>query len=180
MSTRGKESLRCWVMLLHHTPLISLRPRASRSKLSSSQVVPTVKPSNTATNTPSGGRITRNRCHTIDNMSLFALRCSLLCQRGISTRKLKIYTIDGSMHSAKHECNTVITAPRRHKHPSSIANRPSDGAVTLNINAEFNLTAVNPIIECISRDLVPEYCHSLGSSAVYTGPPSFVQSLPGR
>jgi hypothetical protein len=52
----------------------------------------------------------------------------------------------------------MIIAPRRHLHPSSGANRPSDVAVTVNFNAEFNLMPVNPIIECISRDLVPEYC----------------------
>jgi len=40
--------------------------------------------------------------------------------------------------------------------------------------------AVNPIIECFSRDLVPKYCHSLELSAVYTAPPFFVESLPGR
>jgi len=72
--------------------------------------------------------------------------------------KLKIYTIDGSMYCAKNECNTMIIAPRRHQHRSSRANRPSDVAVTVNFNAEFNLMPVNPIIECFSRDLVPEYC----------------------
>jgi len=39
--------------------------------------------------------------------------------------------------------------------------------------------AVDPIIECFSRDLVPEYCHSSESSAVYTAPPFPVESLPG-
>jgi len=48
----------------------------------------------------------------------------------------------------------MITVPRRHKHPSSGANRTSDVGVTANINAEFNLMAVNPIIECYS-----EGCH---------------------
>jgi len=38
---------------------------------------------------------------------------------------------------------------------------------------------VNPIIECSSRDLVPEYSHSSESSAVYTAPPTCVESLPG-
>jgi hypothetical protein len=47
---------------------------------------------------------------------------------------------------------------KRHQHPSSGANRPSDVAVTVNFNAEFNLKPVNPLIECFSRDLVPEYC----------------------
>jgi len=42
------------------------------------------------------------------------------------------------------------------------------------------MMAVDPRIECFSRDLVPEYCHSLESSAVYTVPPSFVKSLPGH
>jgi hypothetical protein len=39
---------------------------------------------------------------------------------------------------------------------------------------------VNPIIECFSRDLVPENCHGLQSSAVYTAPPISVESLQGR
>ena len=98
----------------------------------------------------------------------------------ITNRKLKIYTIDGSMYCAKNECNTLITVPRRHKHPSSGANRPSDIGVTVNINAEFNLMALNPIIECFSRDLVTEYCQGLESSTVYTAPPLFVETHPGR
>jgi len=40
--------------------------------------------------------------------------------------------------------------------------------------------AVNPIIQCVARDLMPKYGHSLESSAVYTVPPFFVESLPGR
>jgi len=40
--------------------------------------------------------------------------------------------------------------------------------------------AVNPIIECFWRDLVPEYCQGLKSSAVYTAPPFFVESVHGR
>ena len=39
---------------------------------------------------------------------------------------------------------------------------------------------INPIIEYYSRDLVPEYCQGRESSAVYTLPPSFVESLPGH
>jgi len=39
--------------------------------------------------------------------------------------------------------------------------------------------AVDPIIECFSRDLIPEYCKGLESSAVYTAPPFFVESLHG-
>jgi hypothetical protein len=58
----------------------------------------------------------------------------------ISTRKLKIYTIDGSKYCAKNGCNTMIIAPKWHKHPSSGANRPPEVAVTVNINAEFNLS----------------------------------------
>jgi len=53
----------------------------------------------------------------------------------------------------------MIMAPRRHKHPSSSANIPSNFAVTLNFNAEFDLLTVNPIIEGFSGDLIPEYCH---------------------
>ena len=51
-----EESLRLLALLLHHTPPLPLRPVASRSKLSSAQVVPTVQPSNTRTNTLSGGK----------------------------------------------------------------------------------------------------------------------------
>jgi hypothetical protein len=40
--------------------------------------------------------------------------------------------------------------------------------------------AVSSIIECFSRNRVPEYCQSLESSAVYTAPPFFVESLHGR
>jgi len=39
--------------------------------------------------------------------------------------------------------------------------------------------AVDPIIECFSKVLVPEYCHGSESSAVDTAPPFFVESLPG-
>jgi len=40
--------------------------------------------------------------------------------------------------------------------------------------------AVNPIIEWFWRDLVPEYCQGLESSAVYTAPPFFVESVQGH
>jgi hypothetical protein len=42
----------------------------------------------------------------------------------------------------KNECNTMIIAPRRHKHPSSGDNGSSDVAVTVNNNAEFNLSII--------------------------------------
>jgi len=97
----------------------------------------------------------------------------------ISTPNLKIYTIGGSKYCAKIECNSMIMAPRRHQHPLRGANRPFDIAVTVNINAEFNLMAVNPIIELFWRDLVPEYCPGLEFSAVYNAPPFIVESLLG-
>jgi len=56
--------------------------------------------------------------------------------------KLKIYPIDGLKYCANNECNTRIMAPRRLKHPSSGENRPSDVAVTVNSNAEFNLSLI--------------------------------------
>ena len=40
--------------------------------------------------------------------------------------------------------------------------------------------AVDAMIECFSKDLIPEYCHGLESSAVYTAPPYLVESLHGR
>jgi hypothetical protein len=70
--------------------------------------------------------------------------------------------------------------PRRLQHSSGGTNRPSDVAVTVNFNAEINLMAVNPIIECISRDLVTEECQGLESSRVYTVSPFFVESFHGR
>jgi len=51
----------------------------------------------------------------------------------------------------------MTTAPRRHKHPSSGANKPSDIGVTVNINDEFDLMSVNHIIGCFSRDVVTEF-----------------------
>jgi len=74
----------------------------------------------------------------------------------------------------------MITPRRRHKHPFSGWNRPSDVAVTVNIHAEINLLAVSHVIECFSRDLIPEYCQGLESSAVYTAPPFVVEFLLGR
>jgi len=49
--THGEDSLRREALCLHHTSYFLLRPRASRSEMSSSQVLATVQPSNTATNT---------------------------------------------------------------------------------------------------------------------------------
>ena len=74
----------------------------------------------------------------------------------------------------------MITTPRRYKHPSTGANKPSHFGVTVNINAEFNLMAVEPIIECCATDLVTECCQGLQSSVDYTSPPIFVGTLPGR
>jgi len=53
-----------------------------------------------------------------------------------------IYTIDGSKYCANNECDTMRIAPRRHKDFSSGANRLSDIDVTVNINAEFNLSLI--------------------------------------
>jgi len=49
---------------------------------------------------------------------------------------------DGLKYCAKNQCNMMIIMPRRHKHHSSGANRPSDIAVTVHINAEFNLSLI--------------------------------------
>jgi hypothetical protein len=56
--------------------------------------------------------------------------------------KLKMYTIDGSKYRAENKCHTMRIVPRKHKDPSSSAKRPSDVAVTVNINAEFNLSLI--------------------------------------
>jgi hypothetical protein len=53
-----------------------------------------------------------------------------------------ICTIDGLKYCAKNECNTMIIVPRRHKYPSSRADRASDVAITVNINTEFNLSLI--------------------------------------
>jgi hypothetical protein len=116
----------------------------------------------------------------LDNMSSFNFNCSLFCQCGILAGKLEIYTIDGSMYFAKNKCNTIIIAPRRQQHPSSCANRPSDGGVTVNFNAECNLMPVNPIIQYFSRDLLAEYCQGIEARAISTVPPLSVEYLHGR
>ena len=92
--------------------------------------------------TPSSGKSPHHRCHRMQNTSLFALGWFLLCQTGISTGKLKIYIIDFSENCAKNECNTMIIVPRRLKHPSCGENTPSDIAVTVNNNAEWNLSFI--------------------------------------
>jgi hypothetical protein len=74
----------------------------------------------------------------------------------------------------------MIIAPRRHRHPSSCANRPPDIAVTVNFNPQLSLLPGNPIIECCSKDLVPEYCQGFEASAVSNAPPVFIESLHGR
>jgi len=71
----GEESLWHWALLLPHKPLLQFRPCAFRSILSSFQVVPTVQPSNTATNTPSSGHCTCNWRRRMEDTLLFALRC---------------------------------------------------------------------------------------------------------
>jgi len=43
---------------------------------------------------------------------------------------------------AQNMCNTMRIAGRRNKDPSSGAHRPSDVAVTVNINAEVNLSLI--------------------------------------
>jgi hypothetical protein len=52
-----------------------------------------------------------------------------------------IYTINSSKYSVKHQCNILIIAPSRHKHPSSGANRPSVVTVTVIIDSGFNLSS---------------------------------------
>jgi hypothetical protein len=75
------------------------------------------------------------------------------------------------LYCAKNECNTKIIAPKRHQHSSSGANRPSDVALRVNLNALFNLMPDNPIIESFSSDLVLRYCQGFDASAVSPVPP---------
>jgi hypothetical protein len=103
----------------------------------------------------------------------------LALPKGVSTGKLNKY-INGSKHCAKTKCNTMITTPRWHMHPSSGANRPSDVVLTVNIKDDINQMAAEPKIEWCSRDFVPEYCHCLDPSTIYTAPPCVVEFLPGR
>jgi hypothetical protein len=56
----------------------------------------------------------------------------------VSSAKLETHRIDGLKICSKNECNIMIIAGRSPQHPSSGANRPSDVAVTVNINAQFN------------------------------------------
>jgi hypothetical protein len=113
-------------------------------------------------------------------MSLFTLQSLLLCQRGISKGKLKIYTINGLTDCAKNECNTMVTSQTRYIHHSRGANRPSDVAARVHKNVEFNLIVVNCVFQCFSWNLIRMYCHALESSVVNTVPPCLVESLPGR
>jgi len=139
--TPGEESFLCQALCLQCISCLVLRPHASWSKLSGSPVVPTMETFKMPTNMPSSGRCKCKCDRRIETTSLFNLRCFLLCHREISTRKLKIFTIDSSKYCAKNKCNTMIVLPSRYKHPPSGANRPSDVAVTVNIDAEFNLSS---------------------------------------
>jgi len=64
-----------WVAL-HYTPLVTLRPHASQSKLRWSKVVPIVQSSNKATHKPSNQTTTHNWGHRIGNTSFFGLQCN--------------------------------------------------------------------------------------------------------
>jgi len=72
--------------------------------------------------------------------------------------KLNIYTIETVKKCDRNECNIMKAGPEWHEHSSSGANRSSDFGVTVNINAEFDLRATNPIMEWFSRDFVTECC----------------------
>jgi hypothetical protein len=61
---------------------------------------------------------------------------------GFTIGKLKIYTMDGSKYCAQNVCNTMRIAPRRHKVLPSGANGPSDVVVSVNFNAEINLSLI--------------------------------------
>jgi len=136
------NSLRHWVFLVHHMRLLLRRPHASQRELRSSQAVPNVQPSTAANNMSSGGKCNWNWCHKIENASLFALQFFYLGQRGILTRKLKIFTMHRLKYCGKHVCNTIKIATRSLKQFSSSSNRPSDIAVTVNINAVVNLSLI--------------------------------------
>jgi len=80
----------------------------------------------------------------------------------------------------------MIFAPTRHKHPSSGANWPSDVAVTVIINTEYNMRALwwllTPRSNTFQGILSPSIVTSdsdLESSMVYTVLPCFFESLPG-
>jgi len=81
----------------------------------------------------------------------------------------------------------MINAPRRHKHPSSCENTPSDVVVTFNLNVEFNLSLIwwqlTPWMNAFQGIRSPSIvrCDSkLESGAAYTAPPSLFESLPGH
>jgi len=112
----------------------------------------------------------------------------LALPKGDFHREAEDIQIDGWKYCAKNECNTMLIAPRWHEHPSSSANRPSAVAVTVNINAEFNLSSIwwpltpwfNAFQGIISYSIIIGKS-DLQSSSVYTVPPSsFSESLPCR
>jgi len=99
--------------------------------------------------------------------------------------KLMIYTINGSKYCAKHECNTMVIAPNRHIHTSSGAIRPSDIAVTVNINNECYLSVIwsqltpylNACKGILSPSIVTGNC-DLESSTFYIALPFIFQIPP--
>jgi hypothetical protein len=138
-STHSEDSLQCQVLLCitnncYCSDLVHVRANWIVLKLSKVVHHPTQLPM------PSSRKSSRNWCYRIENTSLFPLPCIQLCQRGISTAKVKIYTIDGSKYCAKNKCTMMITVPRWEKHLLCGTNRPSDISVTVNISAEFNLS----------------------------------------
>jgi len=141
ISTFVGDSLCYRVLLLPHTPF----SHSNVVHLRATWLVPTLPQlcdHPTLLPMPSSGNSTRNWCHWIENASLMTLQYFCHCKRGISTGNLKLYTIDCSKYCANNKCNTIRIVPRSHKHPSSGANRPSDVAVTVNIDAEFNLSLI--------------------------------------
>jgi len=142
LNTHSEYSLWSRVLILHHTPFLPLRPHASRCKLSTSQVMQTVQPSNTATNMSSGGIRAGNWCHMREKIILFTSWCIERCQQGMFTREWKISKLDRSKYWATYKWNSMTITPRTHKHHSSGASSLADVAVIVNINAEVSLQLI--------------------------------------
>jgi len=121
-------------------PVADTRLDLSQSKLRSSQVIPTVQPSNSATNMSPSINCMCNWCHRIQNMSLFPLRCANLCHRAFPTKNVKIYTINKSKLCANKLHHTMLIWLRMYNHRSPGANGPLYGSVTVNITAQFNMS----------------------------------------
>jgi len=117
-------------------------------------------------------------------MPLFALQYINLCERRISTGKLKIYTIEGQMYWFKNKCNIVKIMPKNASTPFKWCKYTFRTGCTSEyqcwVQPQLNLMGVNRIMKRFSMDLVPQDCHCLVCNAIFSAPYIVVESPHGR